>query len=125
MTIDDESVVPTLATLSTEEFEQFGRATSAKSEATFLSLLLALTSDGAAIEAAVRGRRSVLESGGSIVTDDDVKILWRTPAAISARVRSDGIFDVGWTQGRPWSCTCTDEACVHIAATKQLIREGA
>jgi hypothetical protein len=119
------TIVPTTSTLNLAEFETFGRNNALRAEATFRFLLSSMTTDPASVAAAERGRASALENGGSIVTDDDVKILWRTPAAISARVRSDGIFDVGWTQGRPWSCTCTDEACVHIAATKQLILEGA
>ena len=60
MTIDRSSVVPTLATLSTDEFGQMGRNSVGQPEATFLSLLLALTSDPDSIEAARQGRQAGL-----------------------------------------------------------------
>jgi hypothetical protein len=59
-------------------------------------------------------------------TTDSIHILWRTPRVVAARVRDDGgLWDVGWTQGRPWLCTCADEACHHVAAVKTVVLEGA
>ncbi len=40
-----------------------------------------------------------------------------------ARVRDDaGIWDVTRSTASRWECTCSDEACHHVASVKQVIR---
>ena len=41
------------------------------------------------------------------MTADDVQVLWRTPGVVSATARdSSGVFDVRWSVGTGWHCTC-------------------
>ena len=69
------------------EYEQLGRNTAGKCQATFVTILRSKTADPRLIAAAMRGRAEVFEDG-AIVTDD-VQILINRGPVVVARVRDD------------------------------------
>jgi hypothetical protein len=59
----------------------------------------------------------------TFVHSDEVIIVWRSDAALSASVRdAEGIRDIRWgVEG--WSCTCPEPGpCVHVLAVQAVAK---
>ena len=122
MSIDLEPIGSTLATLNLSEWQQFGRASSTRwCEASFLAVLLSVTSDPDSIEAAMRGRRDAL---GEVATPVEVRILWRSETSVTAAVRDPvgGVVDVHWSaRDGSFGCSCGDLSFWHREAVRQTL----
>ena len=57
------------------------------------------------------------------MSDGGVHIVVATGQMVVARVRDyAGIWDVTRGSVSGWQCTCSDEACHHVASVRQAIR---